>query len=402
MDKTQPSEQPSLEDARTLLLQGAPVDDVVARSGLSRAKVLGMKGAIAKAAKRLKAANKPTKEETKPQSEIQAENKPQLEATMRNDGHDIEESSPRQSFPSDLLDTLGYYQKMPAKDAIIQLVKENSMLKGQVNRNNGHGTAPFYYPNSEGELEHEMAENIKWKRYKGMMGEDTLTKDDVERIIEKAVIKSQKEGSSDLKGVDYVLKLIEILKGMSPGPQKSQAEEALTTLALSLVKENTQARGASNQIDLKIQEMLQNERLENKKIDFEILKHEEGKEGEKQLYTLIGQLVGADGLIGKGVSALGSFTKNRIERGGQPSVPKVIEFACPTCQKPVKTLEGTKTVLCQNCNALLALQTQQPTPQPSQEPQQESPQPQPIEQSKPEEIQKAPESENEPKEEYPF
>jgi hypothetical protein len=114
-------------------------------------------------------------------------------------------------------------------------------------------------------------------------------------------------------------------------------------------------------------EMQQTERLENSKIDWQKELHHEGKETEKTIIGLAEKMIGPDGLIGSGVKAVGGWAANRLDKGqnSQVAAPKVIEVTCPTCQKSIKTVEGTRQIVCQNCNTVLGLQNQ-PQPQPEQ------------------------------------
>jgi hypothetical protein len=384
--KTQPSEQPaSLEDARTLLEQGLTIDDVVAKSGLNRAKVLGMKGAIVRAAKRLEAAAKQTEAISKPQIQIQAGNKPQLEAPIRNDGHDIEETvetSPRQSSPSNLLDKLAYYQKIPAKDAIIQLIKENSMLEAQVIRNNGHGNPNFFYESGEDELDREMAKLVKAKRLK-------LLSDDGNGEVEKRLDRIENKLENP-KGSDPLATSVQLAKYFSDMSRpKGEGVDPANYIqqGINMVKEvekNINNPSPKNQFDLQLENMRQNGELDRDKLHWEITKFNQQKEDERQsskdLMSIVGKVV--DGPIADLTKSVGGAAARKIDgMGRSSSVPKVAQIDCPSCKGRFDVIEGAKTVICPNpnCKAILSLQTQ-PAQQP-QEPQPEQPQPSATEQA---------------------
>lgn len=121
--------------------------------------------------------------------------------------------------------------------------------------------------------------------------------------------------------------------------------------------------GIPNEYILKKLEMEQLDKLENKKIEFareeRLEKRENEREGTKELYGLIGKVVGADGVVGKLASGLGSLAKNKLEaRGRNPTSEPIIQITCPQCSKPFDVLTGTPMVLCPNCRATLQLQPQ--------------------------------------------
>lgn len=134
------------------------------------------------------------------------------------------------------------------------------------------------------------------------------------------------------------------------------------------IQDATNLQATSNQkteIDVRLAEMAETERLENKKLDWEMMKHQEAKDSEKQLYGIIKD-IGVP-LAQKLTTAAGGAAVRKIE--GQPKPINIIDVPCPKCQQPIKTVEGTKQIVCQSCGTVLeALQTQ-PQPQPSPEPQ---------------------------------
>jgi DNA-directed RNA polymerase subunit RPC12/RpoP len=138
--------------------------------------------------------------------------------------------------------------------------------------------------------------------------------------------------------------------------------------------------GGKSDVDLKLMEMAQTERLENRKIDYATQereqKREDDKESTKQLYGLIGQVVGADGVVGKLAANLGSAAKTRIQAGSRQSDtrqgsnnPSLLRIGCPQCGKEFPIVKDSPQVACPNCSAVLALQQQTPQPQQPQVPQ---------------------------------
>jgi len=158
------------------------------------------------------------------------------------------------------------------------------------------------------------------------------------------------------------------------------------------ISESAKALGFSSagrsELDLKILEMQQNERLDNRKLDWEIEKHGEDKEGEKQLYGLIGKAI--DGPIADFTKNLGAAAARRLDAGGgakNPNTPQITQVPCPSCGKTFPIIAGSQQVVCPSCNAVLALQqtpppqVQSPTTQTQEQP---SPTQPPAEASQPE------------------
>ena len=146
---------------------------------------------------------------------------------------------------------------------------------------------------------------------------------------------------------------------VSPQDYIKQVKESAATLGLT--------GGGKSDIDLKLAEMGQLERLENRKIDWEQQKHLEDKEGERELYALIGKAI--DGPVADLTKSLGGAAAKRIESGTQknrnnqtPTNPQLTQIDCPQCTKPFSIITGAQQVVCPNCQAILGLQ-QSPPPQ---------------------------------------
>jgi LSD1 subclass zinc finger protein len=149
-----------------------------------------------------------------------------------------------------------------------------------------------------------------------------------------------------------------ITQQVSPQEYIKQVKESANTLGLT--------GGGKTEIDLKLSEMAQTERLENRKIDWEQQKHQEDKEGEKELYALFGKAI--DGPIADLTKSVGGAAAKRIEGGGRnPNTqnrnnPQLTQIPCPQCNKPFSIITGAQQVVCPSCNAILGLQ-QSPPPQ---------------------------------------
>ena len=153
---------------------------------------------------------------------------------------------------------------------------------------------------------------------------------------------------------------------VTPQEYIKQVKESANTLGLT--------GGGKSEIDLKLAEMGQLERLETRKLDWEMQKHQEDKDGEKELYALIGKAI--DGPVADLTKSLGGAAAKRIESGTQKNRnnqnsnnPQLTQIPCPQCNKPFSIITGAQQVVCPNpeCNAILGLQ-QSPPPQQAQPP----------------------------------
>jgi ribosomal protein S27E len=336
-----PSQADPKAVAKSLLQEGLQVDEIVAQTGLTRPQVYGLQGRL-KRQQKSQALSRTTPEQPKPIIEA-----PSLE-------EDISQKS--QGFPTNPMDKVAYYLKLPPKDAIIQLLKENRMLESQV-RNDGHGSQP-YYEDAEGELDREMARFVKAKRYQLIMNEGkTETKED--------------------KGIEILLKAIEIVQKMTPQQGKSEVEQALSVMLLNWLKEAKEnPKTTTNEYDLKRLEISQEHDLDLLKLKWEMAKYEKGESTTEKLLETIKQVVGSPAISGA-VQELGRAAASKIStmKDGQ-------KVTCPNCRATFFANPALQTVQCVNCGAMLAKQpqpgeqTQEPQPQqPIQEqPSQETPQ----------------------------
>ena len=130
----------------------------------------------------------------------------------------------------------------------------------------------------------------------------------------------------------------------------------------------------ANEFTLRKEEMQQKERLENRKLDWQMQQHQEDKEGEKQLYGLIGKAI--DGPIADITKSIGGAAAKRIESGGgrPPNTPPITQIACPNCQTSFDIITGSQQVICPSCKAVMQLETQPQRPQTQEQPPVMSPQ----------------------------
>jgi hypothetical protein len=400
------SEEAGLVAARELLKQGIlPIGEIAVKTGLSEMVVRGLKGAQVRAEKKLLEAEATTKQTeviSKQEIPIQANFKPQPETSSQE--QDDDKTPPlRLSTPGVLFDyqTLNAIEEGMTKQqkanfrSAIALASEKMRL--QTNHNDGHGESSVPYRYGEGELEHQMAEDLKWKRYKDRMHEDTLTKDDVERIIEKTMTRTQKESGSELKGLEVLAKLYEMASRGQGSPQRHPLDNlAIEYLVKDVQNAKQHPEGEVNEHRLRLEEMKQSHEVDLLKLKWEMDRYAKGESTtEKVLETLKAVMAGP---IGEAIKSLGTSTAKRIERGGHAEPPKVISASCPGCQKSFNVVEGSRQVVCPHCNAVLQLN--QPSPQPPpQAPIEQPSEPQaPIPQEQPSQEKEAPqETPEEPK-----
>jgi len=141
-------------------------------------------------------------------------------------------------------------------------------------------------------------------------------------------------------------------------------------------------------IDVKLKEMEQIGAIEDKKLDFEVLKWKVAKDNEGRTIEQVKDLIKtvSEGPIGKAIENLGSGAADKIRGGPKVAMVKIV---CPNCNMGFPVNPKLETVQCPGCGSMLQKpsepqpqpQTQEPQPQvPSAEtPQTETPQAQPQE-----------------------
>lgn len=345
------SREASLNMARSLFQEGADVESVMAKTGLSKPACLGLKGSLVKASKRLNARSTPTEAISKPETEVQANSEPLEEETP------LRLSSPGVTFDYQTLmaieEGMTKQQKANFRSAIA-LAQQRMMLN---QNNNGHQGGSLQYNNNDPEAEFwkEMAKTEKVERALRLRdrygGREGKLPDDIKQIVDAIRI-----------GVDLVPKGsgVDPLSVYRAGRQDEQK-----------TFENAIRQGESNEVDLKIEEIKQNERLDNRKMDFEVLKYQDQKQsGEKTLETVkeVAKTL-TSGVLGDAIKGIGQGAAERI-RGG-PRVP-MVKVQCPNCGMGFQANPKLEQVQCPSCGAMLAKQPQ-PEPTPS-EPTQQQPQ----------------------------
>lgn len=228
--------------------------------------------------------------------------------------------------------------------------KEKLQSQNIVQRHNGNGDSHEANRLSRGEDEFwfQMAEIAKIKKAK--LAEDIFSTD-----------KRAETSSSDVRTI------LEVIKTFAPKPTselelyKTASEDTRKNLETLMKKE------ASNDFDVKLEELRQNREIDLKKIDFEIQKwHHSNDDGDKK-WGLVEKL--ASGPIGSAISSMGNATALRLSRGRKN--PQVTRISCPNCNNQTFLDASAETAPCGVCGSLLARQAKSPGPQ-TPEPEQSS------------------------------
>jgi len=365
------SQEDNLELARTMLEEGASIDEVVAQSGLNRERVLGIKSGIARRSKRFNARSNSTEPKTEPQIQIQAENKPQENKTIPSEParpSGVVEVSPQ------FWDELDELDKKSLKGWKANVLAWNDLQKQRVQRNDGHDVpsygsgdddlkrakARLYESLAETE-EMERLDDMKQRRYDRHTKTETK-ENPYEKLFLELIAKTIINNKGEQLGMKDTLEIAKFLGG-------SNIKETI-----QLVDYITQARNQGqnvtlNDIALKLEEMKQNAALEDKKLNWEMAKWERQEAKGDQTMELIkeGLKTVSSGPIGEAIKSLGSGAADKL-RGG-PKVP-MAKVRCPQCSTPFQVNANLETVQCPGCGAMLAKQ-----PQPSEQTQLPSTQP---------------------------
>ena len=390
------SQEASKELARSLLIEGASVEDVMGKTTLSKPAILGLKGAIAKAKKRLVQHASPTEAISKPQFSIQAEN------IDINGEDDIEEREERQdasqhsSLPSGTLlfeqgDLEAIRNLIPKPHQATYIAHLDVVAKRQRlghgnngHNNNGYGmasSADEELKRAEAEVEREYAKSLRDERMRERTGHGQKDDSELSRRLDRIENKldNNKQGSELLQFAKAVNEFAQPKgHGVDPGAYIQQG--------IALVKDvekNVNSPSPKNQYDLEVEKLRSERDIDNRKIDFEEKKWEHQKDSEGKTIEKVTELAKTvlESPIGKLISGAGEGVKNRIE-GGQGGRMPMADVLCPNCGNKFKANPNLDLVTCNVCGRTLQ---KQPTPQPQPtEPQPEATQQPSTEEPKPE------------------
>lgn len=248
--------------------------------------------------------------------------------------------------------------------------------------------------------------------FRGSLREPSTTARDIVEAIKVGVDAAKKpsEGSGgvDLKGLAEIFKAgVEAAKAQNPQPQQDplamykafqdMMQPVITALSgkdkeimelkinelrnqivdpmswLKMVKAASGELGLSpagkGEIDLKIAEMAQMERIEGKKMEFEEKKWEYDKANEGKIFTQITDAVKTvtEGPVGDAIKAIGEAQADKM-RGSitKTNRASIIQIKCPACSGTFRANSDLVLIMCPLCGTQLQ-KPSQPAPQPSPE-----------------------------------
>ena len=114
---------------------------------------------------------------------------------------------------------------------------------------------------------------------------------------------------------------------------------------------------ATNELDLKLEDMRENREVDMKRLDWEQEKWKMESEADLNKWEQIGKIL--QGPVGDVVKQMGSAGADRVRGSGARPVgrtPKPIQTQCPNCEKVIYVDAEAETALCGNCGAVLQKQ----------------------------------------------
>jgi hypothetical protein len=387
------SEEAGLIAARELLREGIlPLEEIAEKTGLSEMVVRGLKGAQARAQKKLLEAqaeayrqevtSEPSRADSQPEKQIQAAIQPKLEATVEEENEEEEDtaSTVPNAMPGTKLDytTILNMREMltekqrPLFDSYIKLAeqKQNQMVRNDGHGNDGMGStsADEELKRAEAETEREYGKMLRDERMRGRIGKNDH---------ENEAIKELKQEIRDLKQsmqnnpLGYMKLGVDAFKSGVDAVPKAQGADPSVFMNVyragrqdeQKTYENAIKQGESNLNDLKIEEIKQHEHVDMRKLDLEekLLDHKLEHEGDmmKSIETITKNL--GNGVIGDAIKGIGQGAADRI-RGQGVRIP-MAEAQCP-CGAKFKVNASLPSVQCPMCgNFLTKAQPPQPTPE---------------------------------------
>jgi hypothetical protein len=341
----------SKELARSLLKEGATIDDAATQSGLNRNTVLGLYSALVRANKRLKVANKRTEAGTEQENDFQAQNQAdQFEGATGGLASSPPVPSSLQNVPSGYVLkpalTPSEWKELAALDKgklvalVADLKASNSSLQAQavMPKGNVDNLSSYDEQLKRLEVERQRIQNDQEREYAQSIREDRLRN----RM-------RGNDGSND-KRTDFLEKLVveSLLKGRGDGFNigdfvKIQAQTQLQNLEFFQKQMQTLS-------EMRPEQMSDEVRLALAKMgqEMDFRKMESMKEIEK--YNALGQMFSplmsaapqiAGGLLGKGSQQIqnpGTTNLGCVNCGHVWAVTTQPKGAivCPECKSPVQ------------------------------------------------------------------
>lgn len=118
---------------------------------------------------------------------------------------------------------------------------------------------------------------------------------------------------------------------------------------------------ATNDLDLRLEEMRENRDLDNRRLDWEQKKYEMEMDADNQKWEQITKIL--QGPIGQAIQGIGNAGADRVRGRGGGKAPKVVQTTCPQCAQVIFVDQDSETAVCGHCGAVLQ---KQGTPMPQQ------------------------------------
>jgi hypothetical protein len=416
------SQEASLMCARKLLREGIlPIEAISARTGLSIMAVRGLKGAQARAQKKLAAAQA----DSKPQFQIQAEDEPNIDLNGGGVHPPSLNLTSANQAQAETLETIGgegvlhpspspsnfvlraamtreewsKYSKMKTADLVSEIADlkaQNASLQGvaQTRRGNGGGH-DSYAENPYAQKILQIAEAKELKELLGL-GKNDHEDNELSRRLDRIETKldNNKQGNELLQVAKALTEL-----SRPKGEGRDPVEYVLAGNQMrSDIEKNVQSQYSTgvqkSRIDLELEAMQQSERLDYKKLEYDERRADKKEQADNKKWEFADKVVKFFGSehAGAAIEAVGASMADKI-RGSRVPMTTVI---CPHCTGKFRTNPELPHAMCPNCGAMLDKPTeQQPQPQePSQseqhEPEPKGPsteqEPEKLSETKPEEV----------------
>lgn len=376
--KNEPLEAKQL--ARSLLAQGLPVEDVMAQTTLTKPVILGLKGSLIKAQKRLVQASKPaykqanpTEAISKPQLKIQAENEADIYPEGEGDLDSSISSLPSKPHNTHMPDAIPQNLDLgplsnepPEMMSDLELNIEEKRLKREMNIKRlraknawlDHVTRhpDSYYSGSNGHNGHESQPIMELKAEVRELRQNQQNKSDPAQLT-KMVFDAYKTG-------------VEHASPRGQGDPTDLMWKAVETV--EKIQERASNPSPKNEFDLKVEALKSDRDIDNRKIDFEEKKWEYQQQHSGDTLNAAKDIIKevTSGPIGEMIKTYGSAKAENVRNSRDPRVP-MVDVQCPSCQARFKANTQLARLQCSSCGAIL--EKQQPT-EPQEQPQPEQPQ----------------------------
>jgi len=283
------------------------------------------------------------------------------------------------------------YPKNPhLVDSIFEIAETRENQRRQFNNNNnGHGNNGHEEPLSQREMlgylqTQDLIDTIKMKRNNNSGDSETI------KDLIRELRQNQQNKNNPLEEAKLVLELVARLReDASPRGQQTDPNQPIQLiLAGSKIRAEVEQNVAnqyqhvreSNIIDLKRDELAQNERLDNRKLDHQEkvwnYEQEHKNDGLKTIVDTTKEIL--EGPVGKFVESLGAGVADKIRGAPKAGMAQV---QCPACKAIFAANPKASIIGCPQCGAKLQKQ-ESPQPEQPQEPQAETPKPEPQQEPK--------------------